>query len=105
AGPRNGLGQVEAFASLRLAEVGRAKQLLQTDDLRALAGRLPYEPLGALHVVALIRCRVILNDADGKRAHSLQSTVFGLRFANCRLPATTTGYQLPTTSYRLPTRL
>ena len=34
----NRLGQVEALAVLRLAEVGRVEELLEADDLRAASG-------------------------------------------------------------------
>ena len=40
------LGQVEQLGILFAAEVLRAEQLLQADDLRAAAGRLADAPLG-----------------------------------------------------------
>ena len=66
----NRLGQVEAVALLRLAEVERVEQLLQADDLRAAPGRVPHEPLGAPDdCSAASRIRVVLDDPD--REHLL----------------------------------
>ena len=63
---RNRLGEVEALALLRLAEVRRVEQLLEADDLRAARRRLANardrRGDGRRRVVA----RGVLDDADGE---------------------------------------
>ena len=63
----NRLGEIEAIALLRLAEVRRVEQLLEADDLRTAAGRLAHQPLGARDVGRGVGRRVILDEADGER--------------------------------------
>src|SRR4029079_17739977 len=105
---RNGFGQVEAVAFLRLAEVGRAKELLQADDLRALGGGLAHQFLRAAHVLLQVCARVVLNDAYGELAHinsQLPTPNYQpLPTPNCQFPRLpTTNHQPPTTNHEPPT--
>ena len=64
----NRLGEVEALALLRLAEVGRVEQLLQADDLRAACARRRESSRSArAQRCSCVGVGVILNDSDGER--------------------------------------
>ncbi len=63
----NRLGQVEALAVLRLAEVGRVEELLEADDLRAAFGGVANQRPGTPQIGSWVVVGVILNDSDGER--------------------------------------
>ena len=65
-GAGDGLGQIEQRGVLALAEVLRAEEFRQTDDLGALAGGLAHPGAGALEVLVRIGRAVHLNQADGE---------------------------------------
>ena len=89
--PGNRLGEIEALALLRLAEVRRVEQLLEADDLRALVGGFADARDRALDVLVDVVRDCFLYDsysekgegdvAMGERLTSCACTGSGGRFA------------------------
>src|SRR4030095_8438992 len=81
---RNRLGQVEAIQLLRLAEVRRVEELLQADDLGALARGLAHQALSPRDVGVAVVAGAVLDDSDGERCvghgFRLRITVYGLEW-------------------------
>ena len=63
----NRLRQVEMLDLRRLGEVGRVEELLEADDLRALARRVANKLHRARDVGVHIAGRMVLDDADRER--------------------------------------
>src|SRR5262249_40907357 len=63
-GPRNFFGQVEIIVLLGLAEILRTKELRQTNDLRALLGRLANESDRVREVLLRVRSARHLDESD-----------------------------------------
>src|SRR5260221_1171301 len=76
------LRHVEALVLLRLAEIRRVEELLETDDLRAARSRFPNARDGGVDIGFGVRRVGILNDSDAKRCAGHGAKITGASTAS-----------------------